>query len=72
MQQDSVLQQSFDSLEIIVVDDGSTDNQKSIVEELVDHNTHIKYIFKVYNVKDLLSINKIQHTLFVLIDARKI
>ncbi|MFI3328905.1 MAG: glycosyltransferase [bacterium] len=40
----SVLQQTYDLFEIIVVDDGSTDDTKNIMESIVD--TRVKYIFQ--------------------------
>ncbi|MGI4993406.1 glycosyltransferase family 2 protein [Halobacteriovorax sp. GFR7] len=41
---DSVLKQSFQNFELIVVDDGSSDNSKDIVESFSDER--IKYIFQ--------------------------
>jgi len=40
---DSALNQSYSNIEVIVVDDGSTDNSRSIIE---DYNNKIKYLFK--------------------------
>lgn len=44
---DSVLSQTYNDWELIIVDDGSTDNTKSIVEKYIDCNENrIKYIYQ--------------------------
>jgi glycosyltransferase involved in cell wall biosynthesis len=43
----SILVQEFTDYEIIVVDDGSTDQTREVVEELMDGKTVIKYYFKI-------------------------
>jgi glycosyltransferase involved in cell wall biosynthesis len=43
---ESVLIQTWSILEIIVVDDGSTDNTRNIVRELMTRDERIKYIYK--------------------------
>lgn len=43
---DSIILQSFQDLEIIIIDDGSTDNTRNIIEEYTNFNTKkIKYRF---------------------------
>ena len=42
----SVLNQTYKNWELIVVDDGSTDNTKEVVEEFVKIDKRIKYIFQ--------------------------
>ena len=40
----SILYQSFEEFELIIVDDGSTDNSESIVKELMLNDDRIKYL----------------------------
>lgn len=42
----SILNQSFSQFELIIVDDGSTDNSRIICEELAQRDKRIKYIFQ--------------------------
>jgi glycosyltransferase involved in cell wall biosynthesis len=41
----SVLKQSFTDFEIIVIDDGSTDNTKELIEKLTEKEQRIRYFF---------------------------
>ena len=41
---DSVLSQNFTDYEFIIIDDGSTDNTKQVVEEYVKKDPRIRYI----------------------------
>ncbi len=43
---DAVLKQSYENYEIIVVDDGSPDNQKDIIQPYLDNNKNIKYYYQ--------------------------
>jgi glycosyltransferase involved in cell wall biosynthesis len=42
----SVQNQTFEDWECIVVDDGSTDNTKHVVEEIIKSDSRIKYVFQ--------------------------
>jgi len=42
----SVQHQTFEDWECIVVDDGSTDNTKSIIEDLIKKDSRIKYVYQ--------------------------
>lgn len=43
---DSVVNQTYSNIEIIVIDDGSTDNSKDIIDGYTDKNTRIRSIHK--------------------------
>lgn len=43
---DSILQQSYDNLEVILVDDGSQDNCPKICEEYAKHDIRVKVVHK--------------------------
>ena len=41
---ESALNQTYQDLEIIVIDDGSTDNTKEVVEGFIKQDSRVKYI----------------------------
>jgi glycosyltransferase involved in cell wall biosynthesis len=43
---ESVRKQTFQNFEVLVVDDGSTDNQRAVIESFVKVDDRIKYIFQ--------------------------
>ncbi|EFS96762.1 glycosyltransferase, group 2 family protein [Capnocytophaga ochracea F0287] len=54
----SIVKQSYSNLEILVIDDGSTDNTKTILQRLVQKDSHIKYIKNEENLKLIKTLNK--------------
>ena len=42
----SVIYQTYENWELIIVDDGSTDNTKKIVDEIKNTESRIKYIYQ--------------------------
>ena len=55
---DSLINQSFKDIEIIIVNDGSTDGSKKIIEEYLEKDNRIKYIEQEKN-KGLLQARKV-------------
>ena len=49
---DSVLKQSYKVFEILIVNDGSTDNSKNIVEEYIKKNSYISVELKLFDQKN--------------------
>ena len=42
----SIINQDYSNLEIIIIDDGSTDNSKNIIEEFLKKDSRVKYYYK--------------------------
>jgi glycosyltransferase involved in cell wall biosynthesis len=42
----SLLQQDFDDVEVLIVDDGSTDNTETVVAQLCKSHSNLKYFYK--------------------------
>jgi glycosyltransferase involved in cell wall biosynthesis len=43
---DSVLAQTFTNFEVIIVDDGSTDNQKDVIAAYVQRDSRVRYVYQ--------------------------
>ena len=56
---DSVLNQSFQDFEIIIVDDSSTDHTKEVVAEIDDNRIHYICLFQVEQFNRILFYLKI-------------
>ncbi len=54
----SAINQTYKNLEIIIVDDASTDNSQNIIKEFAYKDKRIKYIFNKCNKGQTFSINK--------------
>ena len=68
---ESVLNQSFQDFEIIIIDDGSTDNSKQIIESF-SHNSKIQVIFqqnKGLNVTNNIALRVAQGRYIMRLDA---
>lgn len=57
----SILKNSFDNFEIIIVDDGSTDNTKAVCDNLVIEDKRVKYIFQENAGPNVARNNAIKH-----------
>lgn len=69
---DSILEQSYPAYEIIVIDDGSSDNTAKIVQNYAKNNKQIKYFysnhFGVAKARNL-GISKVKGDYFVFVDS---
>lgn len=45
----SVLNQTYTDLELLVVDDGSTDDTRKVVEEIAAHDNRVRYVYQENN-----------------------
>ena len=54
----SIMRQSYANLEILVIDDGSTDNTGNILKKLAEEDTRIVYIKNEKNLKLIATLNK--------------
>lgn len=54
----SIMKQSYANLEILVINDGSTDNTGNILKELAEEDTRIVYIKNEKNLKLIATLNK--------------
>jgi|APSaa5957512535_1039671.scaffolds.fasta_scaffold33475_2 glycosyltransferase involved in cell wall biosynthesis len=67
----SILEQSFQDFELIIIDDGSTDNSKSIIEKYEDYS-NIKVVYqnnKGLTVSNNIALNLAQGEFIVRLDA---
>lgn len=55
---ESVLNQSYENIEIIIVDDASTDGSKSVIQEIVYQHPSIKFISIEKNIGNCRAFNK--------------
>ncbi len=59
---ESVLAQTYDNFEVIIVDDGSTDNGAQIVKTLIQRDYRIKYVYQSNQGVSAARNNAIEHS----------
>lgn len=59
---DSILQQTYKDIEVILVDDGSTDQSAEICKEYEIQNTHVRYIYQENAGPDYARKNGVQES----------
>jgi len=58
----SVLNQSYENWELIIVDDGSSDNTKDVIEEFMSIDSRIKYLYQVNSERSKARNNGIKNS----------
>ena len=58
---ESIIVQRYEDWELIIVDDGSTDDTKKIVQEFLEKDSRIKYIFQENQERSAARNNGIKH-----------
>ena len=57
----SILNQTYKNFELIIIDDGSTDNSKEICKNFIKKDNRIKYIFQENNERSAVRNNVVNH-----------
>ena len=60
---DSILKQTFQDWECIVVDDGSTDNTKDVIDRIIQKDSRVRYIYQENNERSAARNNGVKHAL---------
>ena len=59
---ESVCNQSFENWELIVIDDGSTDNTQAIIKDKINEDSRIKYLFQINSERSVARNNGIKNS----------